>query len=80
MYHAQHAIKQEIPDVLGIPAPPLPSFGQPGATGPEKQEGQQVHDAVPMHVQRTNGEGHRVNCDEWIAGLGHEMLSSFSGV
>ena len=51
-HDTQHGVKKKIPDLLGTPAPPLAVLRQPVAAGPEKQESQQVHYPVPMHLKR----------------------------
>jgi len=50
--HAQHAVKQDVAYRLRRPAPPTAMSGQPVAAGPEKKERQQVHDPVPVDIER----------------------------
>ena len=56
----QHAVEQQVVDLLGVPAQFRAAPRMLPPQDDEEDEGGQVHEAVPAHGHGTDGDGDRV--------------------
>jgi hypothetical protein len=67
-HYANHAVKKDITDFLCGPSPPAAVPCEPIPACPEKQKSEQVHDPVPVHMDRSERECYGIDRDVEIIG------------
>jgi hypothetical protein len=73
--HTQHAVKQNVTDILFAPGPPALPRSPVVTDCPKRQERQQVHDAIPMNIQWSERDRNGIDINQWILHLQRIYLS-----
>ncbi|KAG1246432.1 hypothetical protein G6F68_014642 [Rhizopus microsporus] len=78
-HHAEHGVEQQVGEAVGIDARQAPVGNALAAQQPGRGEAEQVHDAVPVHLDRPQREGDGVDVVEIDHGRCLAVERLFSG-